>query len=102
LMTLFYRTHMNIHANLILLEIRVATEDFRRWQYVSIFISFHAIIFQNRTVKSLTKRRESRIEHKISIQGRSRSRILGSPKSWRWTAYRYIIMLASSPKLRKE
>jgi len=33
-------------TNLILPETRVPAEDFRRWQYVSIFISFHAIIFR--------------------------------------------------------
>jgi len=29
---------------------RVPAEDMHRWQYVSIFISFHAIIFQSRAV----------------------------------------------------
>jgi len=34
-------------TNLTLPETRVPAEDFNRWQYVSIFISFHAIIFRS-------------------------------------------------------
>jgi len=56
----------------ILPETRIPADDFRRWQYVSIFISFHAIIFESRAVKSR-----------------------------RWIAYG-IGILASTPKLPKE
>jgi len=34
-------------------EARVRAEDLHRWQCVSIFISFHAIIFQRRTLSAI-------------------------------------------------
>ena len=47
---------------------------------------------------SQANRCENRIKREIANQGYSRSCILGSLKSWRWTAYRHIITLASSLK----
>jgi len=39
-------------TNLISPETRVPAEDLHRLQYVSIFISFHAIIFRSRAVSA--------------------------------------------------
>jgi len=74
-------------------------EDSRRWQYVSIFIRLHAIIFRKSHGRSQPNRRENRTESEIAIQGHSRSYILGSLKSWRRTAYRYIITRQSGSHL---
>ena len=48
----FYRTRPNTRTNLISSETRIPAEDIHRWQYVSIFISFHAIIFRSRAVSA--------------------------------------------------
>ena len=47
LMSPFYRTRPNIRTNLIPPETRLHAGDLRRRQYVSIFISFHAITFRS-------------------------------------------------------
>ena len=44
----FLKTRPNIRTNLISPETRVHAGDLRRRKYVSIFISFHAIIFRTR------------------------------------------------------
>jgi len=51
--------YRNICINVILPENRVPAQDAHRWQSVSGFISFHAIIFESRTVGSQTNRREN-------------------------------------------
>jgi len=51
---------------------------------------------------SQSNRRENSIQREIAVQGHSRSCILGSLKSRRRTAYRHIIMLASSLKYPKK
>ena len=62
---------------------------------------YHAIIFESRMFGSQTNRRKKQ-NRKIVIQGHSRSRILGSLKSRRRTACRYILLLALSLKFPKK
>ena len=61
--------------------------------FLSIFISFHAIIFESPTLDKPVRKQNL---------GHSRSCILGSLKNRRRTAYSYIIMLASSLKFTKK
>jgi len=53
--------HEYTHKPYIARNYRVPAEDLRRWQYMSIFISFHAISFESHTVGRQSNRREHKI-----------------------------------------
>ena len=95
------RPHFLENTNLILPETIVPAEDLHReWQYLSNFVSFHAIIFRKSHGRKLERLVWKQLRE-ISTQGHSKSHILGSVKSQRWTAYHYITTLALSQSFRR-